>query len=236
MRRMMATSLRDAGYEVEEARDAPDAWQALRSSRIDLILLDRMLPGASGQDFLQRLRRKEQEEGHNVPVIFVTARTAEEERVRGLDAGADDYVTKPFSLSELRARVRALLRRSGDAGSARTTAGAPRIEAGRLVIDRENYRVLADGVEVPLGPTEFRLLAFLAAHPERVYSRTQILDSAWGRDVAIEERTVDVQVRRVRKALEPHGLAGHIETVRGFGYRFSLAGERAAKPTKATAG
>ena len=151
-----------------------------------------------------------------MPVILVTARAEEPDRIRGLDAGADDYVVKPFSPRELRARVRALLRRAAD-------ARADRVEAGGLVIDRETCRVQVRGVEVGLGPTEFRLLHFLASHPDRVWSRAQLLDNAWGHDVFIEERTVDVQIRRVRKALAPHGADGYIQTVRGFGYRFSVA-------------
>ena len=216
VREMVAGSLREAGYEVREAEDATSAWHALRGTRVDLVLLDWMLPGASGYEFLRRLRREGNPTERELPVILVTARGEEPDRIRGLDAGADDYVVKPFSPRELRARVRALLRRAAD-------ARADRIEAGHLAIDRESCRVLARGVEVGLGPTEFRLLHFLASHPDRVYSRAQLLDNAWGHDVFIEERTVDVQIRRVRKALAPHGADGYIRTVRGFGYRFSVA-------------
>ena len=214
MREMVARNLREAGYEVREAHDAPSAWKLLRTSRVDLVLLDWMLPGASGYELLRRLRREGDPTEREVPVILVTARADEPDRVRGLDAGADDYVVKPFSPRELRARVRALLRRAAD-------ARAERVEAGDLMIDRKSCRVLARGAEVALGPTEFRLLHFLASHPDRVYSRAQLLDNAWGHDVFIEERTVDVQIRRVRKALAPHGVDGFIQTVRGFGYRFS---------------
>ena len=214
MREMVADNLRAAGYDVAEAGDAAGAWDKLNASKVDLVLLDWMLPGTSGYEFLRRLRREDDETKRGVPVILLTARAEEGDRVRGLDAGADDHVSKPFSPRELRARVRALLRRAAD--SARDS-----IVAGDLVIDRESCRVLARGNEVALGPTEFRLLHFLASHPERVYSRAQLLDNAWGRDVFIEERTVDVQVRRVRKALTPHALEGCIQTVRGFGYRFS---------------
>jgi len=217
MREMVAESLREAGYEVREAQDAASAWKSLRASRADLVLLDWMLPGASGYEFLRRLRREGAPAEREVPVILVTARAEEPDRVRGLDAGADDYVVKPFSPRELRARVRALLRRVAD-----TRAG--RVEAGDLVIDRTNCRVLARGAQIALGPTEFRLLHFLASHPDRVFSRAQLLDNAWGRDVFIEERSVDVQIRRVRKTLAPHGMDGFIQTVRGFGYRFSAAG------------
>ena len=214
MREMVAGNLREAGYEVREAEDVTSAWKTLRAYPVDLVLLDWMLPGASGYEFLRRLRREGAPAEREVPVILVTARAEELDRVRGLDAGADDYVVKPFSPRELRARVRALLRRAAD-------ARAERVEAGGLVIDRESCRVLARGAEVAVGPTEFRLLHFLASHPDRVYSRAQLLDNAWGHDVFIEERTVDVQIRRVRKALAPYGVDGYIQTVRGFGYRFS---------------
>ena len=214
MREMVAGNLRDAGYEVCEAKDTEGAWRALRSARVDLVLLDWMLPGASGYEFLRRLRREEDPSERELPVILVTARAEEPDRIRGLDAGADDYVSKPFSPRELRARVRALLRRATD-------AWAERLEAGALVIDRTSCRVFAHGVELGLGPAEFRLLHFLASHPDRVYSRAQLLDHAWGRDVFIEERTVDVRIRRVRKALAPHRVDGYVQTVRGFGYRFS---------------
>ena len=216
MREMVAGNLRAAGYEVREAEDVTSAWRALRASRVDLVLLDWMLPGGSGYEFLRRLRREGPPAEREVPVIIVTARAEEPDRIRGLDAGADDYVVKPFSPRELRARVRALLRRAAD-------ARADRIEAGRLLVDRESCRVRVRGVEVGLRPTEFRLLHFLASHPDRVYSRAQLLDNAWGHDVFVEERTVDVQIRRVRKALAPHGVDGYVRTVRGFGYRFSVA-------------
>ena len=224
MRRMIADHFRGAGYEVAEARDTADAWRVLHASRVDLVLLDWMLPGGSGYELLRRLRRKDGrtvKPARELPVILVTARAEERDRIRGLDAGADDYVTKPFSPRELRARVRALLRRTAGERSGR-------VEAGGLVVDRESCRVLARGVEVGLGPTEFRLLHFLASHPDRVHSRTRLLDNAWGRGAFVEERTVDVRIRRVRKALAPHGLDGCVQTVRGFGYRFSASVSAAA--------
>ena len=219
VRRMVADHLREAGYEVAEAGGTADAWQVLRASQVDLVLLDWMLPEGSGYEFLRQLRREEgrtvqREQG--VPVILVTARAEERDRIRGLDAGADDYVTKPFSPRELHARIRALLRRTADERSGR-------VEAGGLVIDRESCRVLARGAEVGLRPAEFRLLHFLASHPGRVYSRAQLLDNAWGRGVFVQERTVDVRIRRVRKALAPHGFDGCVRTVRGFGYLFSAS-------------
>ncbi|RMG30085.1 MAG: response regulator, partial [Gammaproteobacteria bacterium] len=149
-----------------------------------------------------------------VPLILVTARSEEEDKIRGFEVGADDYVTKPFSPRELAARIRAVLRRAGGMAD-------ERLVAGTLVLDPAAHRVSVDGEPVHLGPTEFRLLHHFMAHPERVYSRSQLLDAVWGRDAFIEERTVDVHVRRLRKALTPFGLAGRIETVRGVGYRFS---------------
>lgn len=220
VRELVAGDLREAGYDVAEAVDAPGAWRALRAAPVDLVLLDWMLPGVSGYEFLRRLRRADDPAERALPVILLTARADEPDRVRGLDAGADDYVTKPFSPRELRARVRALLRRAGDSAD---SSGGRVVRAGGLVVDPERCRATARGAEVKLGPTEFRLLHFLAAHPDRVYSRAELLDNAWGRDAIVEERTVDVQVLRVRKALAPHGLDRRIETVRGFGYRFSAA-------------
>lgn len=213
LREMVADNLRRAGYGVEEAGDVASAWRRIKDGTPDLVLLDWMLPDISGYEFLRSLRRND--ETRELPVIMLTAKSEEGERVKGLEAGADDYVSKPFSLRELRARVQAVLRRS-DA----TTGQA--ISIGGLDIDVDRHRVLAHGTEIQLSPTEFRLLHFLATHPERVFSRAQLLDHAWGRDAFVEERTVDVQVRRLRKALTPNGMAGFVQTVRGFGYRFSV--------------
>lgn len=213
VRDMVSYALRDSGFSVVGARDTDDAWSVMDGTLPDLILLDWMLPGVSGIDFLRRLRRGEMT--RQVPVIMLTARGEEEDRVRGLESGADDYLTKPFSVKELKARINAVLRR------VMPEATDQPVSAGRLNLDPASHRVLADEASVPLGPTEFRLLHFLMTHPDRVYSRRQLLDRVWGTNVYVEERTVDVHVRRLRKALEPFQLETMIQTVRGAGYRFS---------------
>jgi two-component system phosphate regulon response regulator PhoB len=172
-----------------------------------------MLPGVSGLDLARRLKREDLTRG--VPIIMLTARGEEEDRVKGLEVGADDYVTKPFSPRELLARINAVLRRSSPAGE------DERVEVNGLVLDSAGHRVSACGQPVHLGPTEFRLLQFFMTHPERVYSRGQLLDRVWGGNVYIEERTVDVHIRRLRKALTPFGFEALVQTVRGAGYRFS---------------
>ncbi|MFT5390638.1 MAG: two-component system phosphate regulon response regulator PhoB [Gammaproteobacteria bacterium] len=212
LREMLAQSLREAGYSVDEAANVSSAWQRIRSEPPQLILLDWMLPDVSGFEFLRSLRRDTAT--HSLPVIMLTAKGEETDRVRGLDAGADDYIPKPFSLRELRARVQAVLRRSG-------SEEPQTVSFDGLEIDLERHRVSANSTEIHLSPTEFRLLHFLISHPQRVYSRSQLLDNAWGQDTYVEERTVDVQVRRLRKALIPYDMAGYIQTVRGFGYRFA---------------
>ena len=217
MREMVAGNLREAGYEVREAKDAAGAWKALRASRVDLVLLDWMLPGASGYEFLRRLRREGAPAEREVPVILVTARADEPDRVRGLDAGADDYVVKPFSPTrapgpgarpapQVRGRPRGSDRGRGPPHRPRELpCPRPRGRGGTRA-----HRISPPPLPGP-------------SHPDRVWSRAQLLDNAWGHDVFIEERTVDVQIRRVRKALAPHGVDGYIQTVRGFGYRFSVA-------------
>jgi two-component system phosphate regulon response regulator PhoB len=212
LREMVAMNLRDEGYTVLEAPDVASARKQLRENNPSLVLLDWMLPDVSGFEFLRSIRRDSAT--HRLPVIMLTAKHDEPDRVRGLDAGADDYVAKPFSVRELKARIRAVVRRTAGEGLAS-------VKAGDLEMDVDRHRVLARGSEFRLGPTEFRLLHFLMSHPERVYSREQLLDNAWGRDVYVEERTVDVQIRRLRKALEPFELDHYIQTVRGFGYRFT---------------
>lgn len=215
IRAMVAMALERADFVVREARDAAEADRAIADQRPDLILLDWMLPGTSGIELARRLRRDDYT--RDVPIIMLTARAEEDDRVRGLDVGCDDYMTKPFSPRELVARIKALLRRSGhDEGGV--------LEAGGLHIDTHSHRVTANGAAVDMGPTEFRLLHFFMSHPERVYSRAQLLDMVWGRGAYVEERTVDVHIRRLRKALEVHRCDQLVQTVRGTGYRFSTQG------------
>lgn len=213
IRELLCFALGNAGYHVAEAADAYQAQQQLGERLPALILLDWMLPGVSGLDFARRLKREELT--RDIPLIMLTARAEEEHKIQGLDGGADDYVTKPFSTRELIARIRAVLRR----GAADSGEGV--LQAGELMMDTASHRVALAGRTLDMGPTEYRLLAFFMAHPERVYSRTQLLDRVWGRNVYVEERTVDVHIRRLRRILEPHGYASLIQTVRGTGYRFS---------------
>jgi two-component system phosphate regulon response regulator PhoB len=213
---LVALNLRHAGYDVVQAGSADEAQAAVDMELPDLVLLDWMLPGQSGVQLAQRWRA--QARTRTLPVIMLTARHAEADKVAGLDAGADDYLTKPFSPQELLARIRAVLRRR--APEALDTA----IESDGLRLDPATRRLthLRDGrpEELRIGPTEFRLLHFLMAHPDRVHSRAQLLDRVWGDHVFIEERSVDVHVKRLREALKPAGQATRVETVRGAGYRF----------------
>jgi two-component system, OmpR family, phosphate regulon response regulator PhoB len=209
---LLKFSLQDAGYDVVEALDASSAQRALAQRLPDLVLLDWMLPGQSGLAFARQLRADRRT--RELPVIMVTARTGEADKIAGLEAWVDDYVTKPFSPRELKARIKAVLRRRAPESAQET------LRAGKLVLDGVAHRVSAAGIDIPLGPTEFRLLRFLMARPDRVLSRTQLLDGVWGDHVYIEERTVDVHIRRLRLALEPSGAAAMIETIRGSGYRF----------------
>lgn len=213
IREMVAMALGRAGFELVEAGDGAEAEQRLSEGLPDLILLDWMLPGASGVELARRFRRDEYT--REVPIIMLTARTDEDDRVRGLEVGADDYVTKPFSTRELTARIKAVLRRV----HADDEAGV--IDVQGLRLDTGSHRVSSNGSPLEMGPTEFRLLKFFMSHPDRVYSRTQLLDMVWGRNAFVEERTVDVHIRRLRKALSPHGHDRLIQTVRGTGYRFS---------------
>ncbi|HTQ00590.1 MAG TPA: phosphate regulon transcriptional regulator PhoB [Casimicrobiaceae bacterium] len=210
---LLKINLVDAGYEVKEAADAETAQALLKDSLPDLVLLDWMLPGQSGLAFAKQLRGDARTK--ELPVIMVTARTDEADRVAGLEAWVDDYVTKPFSPRELKARIKSVLRRRAP------EAAQEPLAAGALRLDPATHRVTANGQNVNLGPTEFRLLRFLLARPERVHSRAQLLDLVWGDHVYIEERTVDVHIRRLRLALEPFGLDTLIETVRGSGYRLA---------------
>lgn len=214
VRELLAATLLGAGYGVLEAGDGTEAQDVAAAENPSLILLDWMLPGMSGLEFAKWLKQ----EGRlsDTPVIMLTARDEENYKVLGLEAGIDDYVTKPFSTRELLARIKAVLRRAG--GDSNETI---RVDGG-LEMDLVQHRVLSNEQPIPVGPTEFKLLHFFMTHQERVYSRAQLLDLVWGRNVYIEERTVDVHIRRLRKALEPHGLENLIQTVRGVGYRFSV--------------
>jgi two-component system, OmpR family, phosphate regulon response regulator PhoB len=217
IRDMVAFALRKAEMEVVHAADAHAALVAIADTPPDLILLDWMLPGMTGLELARRLRGEERTV--EVPIIMLTARGEEMDRVNGLEAGVDDYVVKPFSTRELIARIKAVLRRShGDDGTGS-------IQVGGLRIDGPAHRVYAGDVPVDIGPTEYRLLHFFMTHPERVYSRAQLLDRVWGGSVYVEERTVDVHIRRLRKLLEPHGVDGLVQTVRGAGYRFSATAQ-----------
>ncbi len=215
IRDMVAFALGKDGMHCMPAGDAREAELAIAGQVPDLILLDWMLPGTSGLELARRLRRNEST--REIPIIMLTARGEEMDRVNGLDAGVDDYVVKPFSTRELIARIKAVLRRSqGDDGNGS-------IALGELRIDGAAHRVYARGEAVSIGPTEYRLLHFFMTHAERVYSRAQVLDHVWGGSVYVEERTVDVHIRRLRKLLEPWQLDVMVQTVRGTGYRFSVA-------------
>lgn len=213
IRQMVCLALSQAGYECLEAVDAKQAQDTIVAQVPDLILLDWMLPQESGVDYARRLRREKLTQ--NIPIIMLTARTEEEDKVKGLDSGADDYITKPFSTRELQARIKALLRRTSPHATEES------VEIDGLALDPVTHRVLAQGKTVDLGPTEFRLLHFFMTHPERVHSRERLLNGVWGDNVYVEERTVDVHIRRLRKALTPTGHDRLIQTVRGAGYRFS---------------
>ncbi|MBL8459961.1 phosphate regulon transcriptional regulator PhoB [Zoogloea sp.] len=217
---LIAANLMRAGHHVVRAADAETAQRIVRDALPDLILLDWMLPGMSGVEFARRLRAEERTRG--IPLIMLTARGEEQDKVLGLESGADDYITKPFSPRELVARIKAVLRRR-----APETTEDP-VELGGLRLDPATHRLAAAGNPVTLGPTEFRLLHFLMTHPERVHSRAQLLDQVWGDHVFVEERTVDVHIRRLRCALEPSGHDSLVQTVRGSGYRFSTQQESAS--------
>jgi len=213
IREMVGLALVRDGFDVLEAGDATAAGNALAADEVDLILLDWMLPGKSGFEFIRSLR--DGQPHSNIPVIMLTARDQEHERVAALEAGADDYIAKPFSISELLARIRAVLRRSGVRGNDEI------LVAGGLQLDSASHRVSVGGARLDLAPLEFQLLHYLMLHQDRVYSRKQLIDLVWRSNAYIEERTVDVHIRRLRKALEPHDLQHLIQTVRGTGYRLS---------------
>ncbi|MBP7392824.1 MAG: phosphate regulon transcriptional regulator PhoB [Zoogloea sp.] len=217
---LISANLMRAGHHVLRAGDAETAQRIVREALPDLILLDWMLPGMSGVEFARRLRSEERTRA--IPLIMLTARGEEQDKVMGLESGADDYVTKPFSPRELVARIKAVLRRRAPETTEDT------VSAGDLSLDPATHRLTAGGKPVTLGPTEFRLLHFLMTHPERVHSRAQLLDQVWGDHVFVEERTVDVHIRRLRCALEPSLHDGLVQTVRGSGYRFSTQQESPA--------
>lgn len=214
IRQMLAFTLAGDGYNCIEAADVAEASAACASTRPDLILLDWMLPGISGVDFARRI--KHDPATRQIPVIMLSAKGEEADKVRALDTGADDYITKPFSTRELLARIRAAIRRSNSIDYQREI-----VEIGGVRIDMRTHRVSINQQVIDLSPTEFRLLHFFASHSERVHTRGQLLDGVWGNDAYVEERTVDVHIRRLRKLLEPHGCDRLIQTVRGVGYRLS---------------
>ena len=214
IRGMLMMVLEQAAFMPIAAADAEEAQKILEDRMPDLILLDWMLPGISGVEWARRL--KKEPIYRDIPIIVLTARGEEEDKVRGLEIGADDYMTKPFSPRELVARIRAVLRRSGK------IQGQAQITVGDLMLDTEQHRLSIGDRPLEVSPTEFRLMHFFMTHPDKVYSRTQLLDQVWGRSVYIEERTIDVHIRRLRKILEEYGREDLVQTVRGFGYRFSL--------------
>jgi len=211
---LLQYNLDKEGYEVAVAADGEEALTLVSERLPDIIVLDWMLPKVSGIEVCRRLRQRP--ESRNVPIIMLTARGEESDRIRGLDTGADDYIVKPFAMSELSARIRAVLRRI------RPGLAEDRVHIGDLVIDRVAHRVKRAGKEIHLGPTEFRLLDYLMQHPGRVFSREQLLDAVWGSDVYVEARTVDVHVGRLRKALNREEAADPIRTVRSAGYSLDM--------------
>ena len=212
IRDMLQIALDAAGFKVGLAEDAKQAYPIIIDTPPDLILLDWMMPGTSGIELLRRLRRDE----INVPVIMLTAKVEEASKIAGLDAGADDYIAKPFSPRELVSRVKAILRRTSEESIKEV------IFAGALKLDQLNRRVNIGDTLISLGPTEYKLLQFFLTHQDRVYTRDQILDNVWGRNVYLDERTVDVHIRRLRKAISIAGHENYVQTVRGAGYRFSI--------------
>jgi two-component system phosphate regulon response regulator PhoB len=215
IRDMINFSLRQAGFTCEASKDGESGLEWLKNQQPDMILLDWMLPGIDGIEFIRRLRANEFLA--SIPVIMLTAKGESEDMVKGLSVGADDYINKPFSPPELIARIKAVLRRCRPIDS----DDAQKLQMGELVMDTKSHRVSVNGERIELGPTEFRLLHFFMKNPERAYNRSQLLDFVWGDTVYIEERTVDVHIRRLRKALEPSNHDSLVQTVRGVGYRFS---------------
>jgi len=214
IRQMIAFNLSRAGFEVDEADNCNSARLRIADTRPDLLLVDWMLPDSSGLELTRTLRREEA--NRDIPIIMLTARAEERDKILGLDGGVDDYITKPFSPRELLSRINAVLRRAAP------PADEP-VVAGRLRLDPVSHRVFVDEREISLGPTEYRLLKFFMENADRVYSRPQLLDFVWGQNVYVEERTVDVHIRRLRKVMEEYRVDHYIQTVRGAGYRFSTS-------------
>lgn len=212
IRDMIRFALEQSDMQVRSAANAHDALLSINEERPDIILMDWMMPGVSGLELTRRLRKDSFTS--EIPIIMLTAKVTEDDKVAGLEAGTDDYVIKPFSPRELLARIRAVLRRSSP------TDDSGRLVAGVLTLDTISRRVLHEEKEIKMGPTEYRLLEFFMSHAGRAYSRTQLLDHVWGAGEYLEERTVDVHIRRLRKVLEPTGTSQYLQTVRGHGYRF----------------
>ncbi|MBA3981033.1 MAG: phosphate regulon transcriptional regulatory protein PhoB [Alcanivorax sp.] len=219
IREMVAVALEMADFDVLEGENAQRAHEIIVDERPALVLLDWMLPSVSGIELARRLKRDESTS--EIPIIMLTAKSEEDNKIQGLDVGADDYITKPFSTRELISRIKAVLRRSS------VGAADKAIEVDGLCLDPISHRITANDEPVDMGPTEYRLLEFFMSHQERAYSRTQLLDQVWGANVYVEDRTIDVHIRRLRKALAPYDFDRFIQTVRGTGYRFSTKTARA---------
>ena len=220
IREMVAVALELADFDVLEAENAQRGHEIIVDERPDLVLLDWMLPSVTGIELARRLKRDETT--NEVPIIMLTAKSEEDNKIQGLDVGADDYITKPFSTRGLISRIKAVLRRSSSAAAEKA------IEVEGLCLDPVSHRISANDEPVDMGPTEYRLLEFFMSHQERAYSRTQLLDQVWGANVYVEDRTIDVHIRRLRKALAPYGFDRFIQTVRGTGYRFSIKAAKAS--------
>ena len=212
IRDMVFFALDSNGYEIIEAVNGKEATEKLAQEVPSLILMDWMLPDVSGLELVRRIKRDEFT--RDIPIIMLTAKTEERDKVEGLDSGADDYITKPFSVRELSARIRAVMRR------VESSDDENKLTYGKLILDLDAHHVIIDGTQIEVGPTEFRLLEFFMTHPDKVYSRAQLLDYVWGRSKFVEERTVDVHILRLRKLLKPYNCHKMVQTVRGYGYRF----------------
>ena len=220
IREMVAVALELADFDVLEAENAQRGHEIIVDERPDLVLLDWMLPSVTGIELARRLKRDETT--NEIPIIMLTAKSEEDNKIQGLDVGADDYITKPFSTRELISRIKAVMRRAS------SVAAEKAIEVEGLCLDPVSHRISANDEPVDMGPTEYRLLEFFMSHQERAYSRTQLLDQVWGANVYVEDRTIDVHIRRLRKALAPFGFDRFIQTVRGTGYRFSVKAAKAS--------